>query len=135
MSVCDDSFFFQNKTQIQINDNFAKLGEALAIADRHAREEVRVRAEMQAKLAAKEKKEKEDKLRLLAQRAREERSGIAPSQQSTTLGGTGKFFWGGLVFVLFLVLSLFFPFRYGTYTCFHYHVHVRYFNFLFCFVL
>ncbi|KAJ3103788.1 SNW domain-containing protein 1 [Phlyctochytrium bullatum] len=65
---------------IQINDNFAKLGEALAIADRHAREEVRVRAEMQAKLAAKEKREKEEKLRMLAQRAREERAGIAPSR-------------------------------------------------------
>ncbi|KAI9323931.1 SKIP/SNW domain-containing protein [Zopfochytrium polystomum] len=69
---------------IQINDNFAKLGEALAIADRHAREEVRVRAEMQAKLAAKAKKEKEDKLRMLAQKAREERSGI----QSAGAGGT-----------------------------------------------
>ncbi|KAJ3355112.1 mRNA splicing protein [Entophlyctis luteolus] len=64
---------------IQINDNFAKLGEALAIADRHAREEVRVRAEMQAKLAAKAKKEKEEKLRMLAQKAREERSGITSS--------------------------------------------------------
>ncbi|KAJ3398697.1 mRNA splicing protein [Chytridiales sp. JEL 0842] len=63
---------------IQINDNFAKLGEALAIADRHAREEVRTRAEMQAKLAAKAKREKEDILRELAQKAREERAGIAP---------------------------------------------------------
>ncbi|KAJ3063453.1 Puff-specific protein Bx42 [Podochytrium sp. JEL0797] len=64
---------------IQINDNFAKLGEALAIADRHAREEVKLRGEMQAKLAAKQKKEKEDKLRMLAQKAREERSGITTS--------------------------------------------------------
>ncbi|KAI9339894.1 SKIP/SNW domain-containing protein [Obelidium mucronatum] len=73
---------------VQINDNFAKLGEALAIADRHAREEVKVRAEMQAKLAAKQKKEKEDKLRMLAQKAREERSGITTSA-SAPLPGIG----------------------------------------------
>ncbi|KAJ1546383.1 mRNA splicing protein, partial [Cladochytrium tenue] len=72
---------------VQINDNFAKLGEALAIADRHAREEVRVRAEMQSKLAAKAKREKEEKLRMLAQRAREERSGIAPSAPAGSSGG------------------------------------------------
>lgn len=62
--------------QITINDNFAKLSEALFIADRHAREEVKIRAEMQSKLAAKEKREKEEKLRMLAQRAREERAGL-----------------------------------------------------------
>lgn len=67
------SFFFK----VTINDNFAKLSEALFIADRHAREEVKIRAEMATKIAAKEKREKEEKLRSLAQRAREERSGIA----------------------------------------------------------
>ncbi|KAJ3083252.1 mRNA splicing protein [Rhizoclosmatium hyalinum] len=72
---------------VQINDNFAKLGEALAIADRHAREEVKVRAEMQAKLAAKQKKEKEDKLRMLAQKAREERSGITTTAAPAAGGG------------------------------------------------
>jgi len=60
---------------IQINPKFASFSEALSIADRHAREEVRLRANMQAKLAAKEKKEKEERLRMLAQRAREERAG------------------------------------------------------------
>lgn len=65
--------------EVTINDNFAKLSEALFIADRHAREEVRLRAEMQAKLAAKEKREKEERLRLLAQKAREERAGISSS--------------------------------------------------------
>ncbi|KIK97518.1 hypothetical protein PAXRUDRAFT_24608 [Paxillus rubicundulus Ve08.2h10] len=63
---------------VSINDNFAKFSEALFIADRHAREEVRQRALMQQKLAQKEKEAKEENLRLLAQRAREERSG-APS--------------------------------------------------------
>jgi len=64
--------------QIHINDNFAKFSEALYIADRHAREEVRQRALMQQKLAQKEKEAKEENLRLMAQRAREERGGIAP---------------------------------------------------------
>ncbi|KNZ78443.1 Pre-mRNA-processing protein 45, partial [Termitomyces sp. J132] len=58
---------------IHINDNFAKFSEALFVADRHAREEVRQRALMQQKLAQKEKEAKEENLRMLAQRAREER--------------------------------------------------------------
>lgn len=61
---------------MHINDHFAKFSEALYIADRHAREEVRQRALMQQKLAQKEKEAKEENLRLLAQRAREERNGI-----------------------------------------------------------
>ncbi|KAJ3002098.1 UNVERIFIED_CONTAM: mRNA splicing protein, partial [Siphonaria sp. JEL0065] len=76
----------ERRAWVQINDNFAKLGEALAIADRHAREEVKVRAEMQAKLAAKQKKEKEDKLRQLAQKAREERSGITSTTIASASG-------------------------------------------------
>ncbi|KAF8911069.1 pre-mRNA-processing protein 45 [Gymnopilus junonius] len=63
---------------IHINDNFAKFSEALFVADRHAREEVRQRSLMQQKLAQKEKEAKEENLRLLAQRAREERGGVAP---------------------------------------------------------
>ncbi|RDB21219.1 Pre-mRNA-processing protein 45 [Hypsizygus marmoreus] len=63
---------------IHINDNFAKFSEALFVADRHAREEVRQRALMQQKLAQKQKESKEENLRMLAQRAREARGGIAP---------------------------------------------------------
>ncbi|KDN53471.1 hypothetical protein K437DRAFT_230765 [Tilletiaria anomala UBC 951] len=62
---------------VHINDGFAQFSEALNLADRHAREEVRQRAAMQQKLAAKEKAAKEEHLRMLAQRAREERAGIA----------------------------------------------------------
>ncbi|BEI86090.1 hypothetical protein CcaverHIS002_0603770 [Cutaneotrichosporon cavernicola] len=62
---------------VGINDNFAKFAESLFVADRHAREEVRARAQMQQLLAQKEKTQKEDNLRLLAQKAREERSGGA----------------------------------------------------------
>jgi len=65
---------------LHINDHFAKLSEALFVADRHAREEVRQRSLMQQKLAQKEKEAKEENLRMLAQRAREERSGVAPKQ-------------------------------------------------------
>ncbi|TFL07316.1 pre-mRNA-processing protein 45 [Pterulicium gracile] len=70
---------------LAINDNFAKFSEALFVADRHAREEVRQRAVMQQKLNQKEKETKEENLRLLAQRARDERSGTAPkaTTQST----------------------------------------------------
>ncbi|ORX35257.1 SKIP/SNW domain-domain-containing protein [Kockovaella imperatae] len=64
---------------VHINDNFAKFSEALYVADRHAREEVRARAQMQQLLAQKEKAQKEENLRLMAQRAREDRSSIAAS--------------------------------------------------------
>ncbi|KAI9105748.1 SKIP/SNW domain-containing protein [Phlyctochytrium arcticum] len=66
--------------EMSINDNFAKLSEALFIADRHARDEVRIRSEMQSKLASKEKREKEERLRMLAQRAREERAGLVSGE-------------------------------------------------------
>ncbi|QRV85876.1 pre-mRNA-processing protein 45 [Ceratobasidium sp. AG-Ba] len=65
---------------VHINDNFAKFSEALFVADRHAREEVRQRSLMQQKLVEKEKAAKEEQLREMAQRARAERGGlIAPS--------------------------------------------------------
>lgn len=57
----------------EINDNFAKLSEALAVADRKAREEIGSRAAMQAKLAERENAAKEERLRELARQAREER--------------------------------------------------------------
>ena len=77
-------------SQVHINDNFAKFSEALYIADRHSREEVRQRSLMQQKLAQKEKAAKEENLRLLAQRAREERAGIAPPRPSAETAGAMK---------------------------------------------
>ena len=59
---------------VEINDKFAQFSEALFMADRHAREEVRQRAAMQQRLAEKEKAKKEEHLRQLAQQAREERT-------------------------------------------------------------
>lgn len=70
---------------VHINDNFAKFSEALYVADRHAREEVRARSQMQQLLAQKEKTQKEENLRMLAQKAREERAG-GPSGSSKPLG-------------------------------------------------
>ncbi|GAK64471.1 pre-mRNA-processing protein 45 [Moesziomyces antarcticus] len=69
---------------VVINDNFAQFAEALNLADRHAREEVRQRSIMQQKLAAKEKAAKEEHLRNLAQRARDERAGVSSATPSVS---------------------------------------------------
>jgi SNW domain-containing protein 1 len=63
--------------QVHINENFAKMAEALYIADRKAREAVEARAQLEKKLAQKEKEKKEEQLRAMAQRAREERAGLS----------------------------------------------------------
>lgn len=75
------------RLQVHINDRFAQFSESLYVADRHAREEVRQRAQLQQRIAEKQKEDKEEHLRLLAQRARDERAGIvAPS----TSGGASR---------------------------------------------
>ena len=53
-----------------INNNFATLSESLYIAERQAREEVRMRATVQKKLATGEKERRERDLRDLAKQAR-----------------------------------------------------------------
>jgi SNW domain-containing protein 1 len=79
---------------VHINDNFAKFSEALYVADRHAREEVRARSQMQQLLAQKEKTQKEENLRLMAQKARDARAGgpsrEAPKPLGMGLGGYGS---------------------------------------------
>ncbi|OZJ04564.1 hypothetical protein BZG36_02707 [Bifiguratus adelaidae] len=72
--------------EVTINDNFAKLSEALYAADRHAREEVRQRNLMQQKVAQKQKEAEEEKMRQIAQRAREERAGITSSAADRSSG-------------------------------------------------
>lgn len=64
---------------VTINDKFAQFAEALFTADRHAREEVKLRTQMQQKLAEKEKLAKEDHLRDMARKAREERQNATGS--------------------------------------------------------
>ncbi|CAM6088958.1 unnamed protein product [Calypogeia fissa] len=63
--------------EVQINDNFAKLSEALYVAEQKAREAVEMRSKIQRELMMKEKEKKEQELRMLAQRARMERAGGA----------------------------------------------------------
>ncbi|KAJ8708070.1 hypothetical protein PYW08_010436 [Mythimna loreyi] len=71
--------------QVHINENFSKLAEALYIADRKAREAVEARAQLERRLAQREKEKKEEHLRMLAQRARDHRAGIrAPDDDTET---------------------------------------------------
>lgn len=70
---------------VTINDKFAQFAEALFTADRHAREEVKQRAQMQQRLAEKEKAQKEEHLRMLAQKAREERAGVGSGRRNSRI--------------------------------------------------
>lgn len=76
---------------VTINDKFAQFAEALFTADRHAREEVKQRALMQQRLAEKEKAQKEDHLRMLAQKAREERAGAGRRGSRTSRSRSGSY--------------------------------------------
>src|SRR5277367_5237626 len=73
----------QHLADVKINDNFAKFSEALYAADRAAREEVQARSRIQAQLASKEREEKEQSLKNLAERARKERSDLIHSLRLT----------------------------------------------------
>lgn len=64
---------------VQINDNFAKLSEALYVAEQKAREAVSMRSKVQKEMAMKDKERKEQELRALAQKARSERTGAPAS--------------------------------------------------------
>ncbi len=66
----------------QLNDKHAKLAEALFIADRQAREEVRDRAIMRKKLAEREAEEKEKRLQEMAENVRKERMVSAASSST-----------------------------------------------------
>jgi SNW domain-containing protein 1 len=66
---------------LTINDKFGQVAEALAIAERQAREEIQQRALMQQKLAEKEKSAREDNLRDLAQRARQDRAAVSSTRR------------------------------------------------------
>ncbi|EDO06511.2 SKIP/SNW domain of chromatin family protein [Babesia bovis T2Bo] len=60
--------------EVFVNEKFAVFGESLSLAERTAREEVRLRNEAHRMEKLKEAQEKEEQLRALAARAREERS-------------------------------------------------------------
>ncbi|EDL16247.1 mCG52204 [Mus musculus] len=61
---------------VHINEKFVKLAEVLYIGERKAREAVETRAQVERKVAQKEKEKHEEKLREMAQKARERRAGI-----------------------------------------------------------
>ncbi len=63
--------------QNSISDNHAKLAEALYVADRSAREELEMRNKVQKKLKQMEKQREDERLRELASKIHEERSGIS----------------------------------------------------------
>lgn len=65
-----------------INENFAKLAEALYTADLKAREAVDTRNKVQQQLAKKQKEEKEQQLREMALNARTNRAGIHTADKS-----------------------------------------------------
>ncbi|XP_052743008.1 puff-specific protein Bx42 [Bicyclus anynana] len=75
--------------QVHINENFSKLAEALYIADRKAREAVEARAQLERRLAQREKEKKEEHLRMLAQRARDHRAGIRNPDEEGVEEGAG----------------------------------------------
>lgn len=72
-------------SDVKVNDNFAKFSEALYSADRVAREEVATRARIQAELAAKEREDKEQSLRALAEKARQQRSATKYKQEESLM--------------------------------------------------
>jgi SNW domain-containing protein 1 len=72
------------RDETTINSNFATLSESLDAAEQQARQEVRLRAQVQTKLASQERQKREDELRQLAQQARRERGGEVVTAPSTT---------------------------------------------------
>lgn len=69
--------------EVQINDNFAKISEALYVAEQQAREAVSMRYKVRREMMMKEKERKEQELRELAQKARSERTGTRPTAGSS----------------------------------------------------
>ncbi|KAL7673705.1 hypothetical protein ACOME3_008556 [Neoechinorhynchus agilis] len=68
--------------QSSLNEGFARLAEALYVADREAREAIETRAQLERRLAQKEKDRKEEELRRLADQARAVRSGVMDTRKS-----------------------------------------------------
>ena len=61
--------------EVAINDNFAKMTEALYVAEQAARTAVEHRSKVQREIAAREKEQKDRELRELAIKARQDRMG------------------------------------------------------------
>ncbi|GAW79423.1 nuclear protein SkiP [Plasmodium gonderi] len=70
--------------QVEINENFAHLSEYLYVAEKKAREEIKMRNSIIKQKKLKEKEEKENVLKNLAIQARKEK-GLAQAQQSSII--------------------------------------------------
>jgi SNW domain-containing protein 1 len=81
----------RNLQEVTINNKFATMAEALFIAERKATEDLKMRNEQRKKMALKEKEEREEALREMANRARMERAGIRTDDH----GGAGIYGPGG----------------------------------------
>ena len=83
--------------EVAINDNFAKMTEALYVAEQSARQAVEMRSKVQKELALKEKEKKDRELRDLAIKARMDRLGgnaaappsLAARESTATVAGGG----------------------------------------------
>ncbi|KAF5628051.1 uncharacterized protein FTJAE_9019 [Fusarium tjaetaba] len=75
---------------IAISDGHARFAEGLKMAERHARDEVQKRAMMQQRLAEKEKLQKEDTLRELAQKARADRAAAGRGRRDSRDSGDSR---------------------------------------------
>lgn len=64
-------YHFSIFLQTHINEGFAKLSEALYIADRKARESVEARAQLEKRVAQHKKLEQEARMREMAAKARQ----------------------------------------------------------------
>ncbi|EFA85880.1 nuclear receptor coactivator NC0A-62 [Heterostelium album PN500] len=67
----------------EINDKFAHFSQAFYIAEQNAREEVAARAELEIKLAQKEKEKKQEMLRKIAENVRNERAGYRNEEEES----------------------------------------------------
>ena len=73
-----------------INSNFATLSESLYVAERQARQEVRLRAQVQKKLSMQEKDRREEELRKLANQARMERGSVRAPEVDEAAGNDDR---------------------------------------------
>ncbi len=67
--------------EVTINNKFATVSEALYIAERKATEDLKLRNEVRKKMALKDKEDREEQLRVMANAARLERVGALAAQQ------------------------------------------------------
>ena len=88
----------RNLQEVTINNKFATVSEALFIAERKATEDLKMRNDIRKKMALKEKEEREEALREMANRARMERAGIRTDDaavygagRSNEGGGGGRY--------------------------------------------